>query len=383
MKNIKFVLNMKYIGLLLVATLIYSCEERLNYDDSLPSSLNIVESIKIGTTSATIDNLSGVVNFVLPSDTNLSSVKLTMQSPEGVILSPASGTTVDLSKPLVLKAAYNGKTRNYIINARVLPSQIAFVNDAATIQDIVDDDVKAAALWAQSVYGNKFIYIPFSDLTTDKLKSVNVVFFYYDTTGTSALPQGSIDKKSVLIQYVVEGGKMLLGGMATSYAELIGRDKSGMLTIKDNGVGGDNPDIWTIDGGVNFQNDQRNHPLYNFTNVIPTDSNGFVRIINGGFKENHNTLWDIGPLLGPGHQKGQFAEFERLYGGRVIGEWGGVTDECCPGIIEFKANTIYSGTIIAIGIGGMEWSMNDGRTNPYDGNVKGIYQNAINYLRTK
>lgn len=383
MKNLKMVLNMRYIGLLLVATLIYSCEERLNYDDSLPSSLNIVESIKIGNTEATIDNLSGVVNFVLPSDTNLSAVKLLMKSPEGVILSPESGATVNLTTPLELKATVNGKVRKYIINARVLPSQIAFVNDAASINDIVDDDVKAAAQWAQSIYGNKFVYIPFSDLTSEKLKSVNVVFFYYDTTGTSALPQGSIDKKSVLIQYVVEGGKMLLGGMATSYAELLGRDKSGMLTIKDNGPGGNNPDVWTIDGGVNFLNDQRNHPIYNFTTVLPTDSNGFVRIIDGGFKENHNTLWDIGPLLGPGHQKGQFAEFERLYGGRVIGEWGGVTDECCPGIIEFKANTVYSGTIIAIGIGGLEWAMNDGRTNLYDGNVKGIYQNAINYLRTK
>ena len=383
MKNLKMVLNMRYIGLLLLATLIYSCEDRLNYDDSLPSSLNIVESIKIGNTEATIDNLSGVVNFVLPSDTNLSAVKLIMKSPQGVTLSPESGSTVNLTTPLELKATVNGKVRKYIINARVLPSQIAFVNDAASINDILDDDVKAAALWAQSIYGNKFVYIPFSDLTTEKLKSVNVVFFYYDTIGTSALPQGSIDKKSILIQYVVEGGKMLLGGMATSYAELLGRDKSGMLTIKDNGAGGNNPDIWTIDGGVNYVNDQRNHPIYNFSNVIPTDSHGFVRIIDGGFKENHNTLWDIAPLLGPGHQKGQFAEFERLYGGKVIGLWGGVTDECCPGIIEFKANSVYSGTIIAIGIGGMEWSMNDGRTNPYDGNVRGIYKNAINYLQTK
>ena len=88
MKNLKMVLNMRYIGLLLLATLIYSCEDRLNYDDSLPSSLNIVESIKIGNTEATIDNLSGVVNFVLPSDTNLSAVKLIMKSPQGVTLSP-------------------------------------------------------------------------------------------------------------------------------------------------------------------------------------------------------------------------------------------------------------------------------------------------------
>ena len=160
MKNLKMVLNMRYIGLLLIATLIYSCEDRLNYDDNLPSSLNIVESIKIGNTEATIDNLSGVVNFVLPSDTNLSAVKLLMKSPEGVTLSPESGSTVNLTTPLELKATVNGKVRKYIINARLLPSQIAFVTDASSIDNIVDDDVKAAAQWAQSIYGNKFVYIP-------------------------------------------------------------------------------------------------------------------------------------------------------------------------------------------------------------------------------
>ena len=38
-------------------------------------------------------------------------------------------------------------------------------------------------------------------------------------------------------------------------------------------------------------------------------------------------------------QKGQFAEFENLYGGKVLAVWSGVSDECCPGIIEFKSNS--------------------------------------------
>ena len=71
MKN-KFInlFQLKYVLLLVIATITYSCEERLNYDDQLTSTLNIIESIKVGKTSATIDNLSGVINFVLPSETN-------------------------------------------------------------------------------------------------------------------------------------------------------------------------------------------------------------------------------------------------------------------------------------------------------------------------
>ena len=384
MKN-KFInsFQLKYVLLLVIATITYSCEERQNYDDQLPSTLNIIESLKIGQTSASIDNLSGVVNFVLPSETNLASVVLDIKTPEGVIISPASGTTVDLTNPLKVTATSGGKTRQYIINARVLPNQIAFVSDATSIDNIVDEDVKAAAQWAKDTYGSRFVFIPFSDLTLNSLKTVNVVFFFYDTQGTSALPQESLDKKNILIQYVVEGGKMLLGGMATSYAEVIGRDKSGLLTIKGNGIGFVNNETWGIDGGVNFQNDQRNSPIYNFTQVITTDSNGYFPIISGGYKEDHNNLWDIAPLLGPGHQKGQFAEFENLYGGKVLAVWSGVSDECCPGIIEFKSNSVYAGTIIAIGVGGMEWAMNDGRTNTYASNIQGIYRNSIDYLNTK
>jgi hypothetical protein len=384
MKNIfKNTFHLKYVLLLLIATITYSCEERLNYDDQLPSSLNVIESIKIGNTSATIDNLSGVIDFVLPSETNINSVILDIKSPKGVIVSPATGTAVNLSSPLELTAISGGKTRHYIINARVLPNQIAFVSDATSIENIADDDVKAAAQWAKDTYGSRFVFIPFSDLTINSLKSVNVVFFFYDTQGTSALPQVSLDKKNILTQYLVEGGKILLGGMATSYAEVIGRDKSGLLTIKENGIGFVDAGTWAIDGGVNFQNDQRNNPIYNFTQVISTDADGYFPVINGGYKENHNTLWDIGPLLGPGHQKGQFAEFENLYGGKVLAVWSGVTDECCPGIIEFKSNSVYAGTIIAIGVGGMEWAMNDGRTNTYASNIQGIYRNSIDYLNTK
>ncbi|GIZ09242.1 DUF4960 domain-containing protein [Flavobacterium sp. UMI-01] len=384
MKNI-FInkLYLKYVLLLVIATITYSCEERLNHDDDLPNTLNIIESIKIGQTSATIDNLSGVVDFVLPSDVNLSSVVLEIRSPQGVEISPANGTMVDLTTPLEITAKSGGKTRKYIVNARLLPSQIAFVNEALTMDAISDDDVKAAAQWTKDTYGDKFVYIPFSNLTIEALKSVNVVFFFYDNTGSSNLPQASLDKKNVLIQYVVEGGKMLLGGMATSYAEVVGRDKSGLLTIKSSSAGGINNDVWSIDGGVNFQIDQRSSPIYNFTTIISSDVNGYFPVINGGFKEDHNTMWDLGPLLAPGHQLGQFAEFQRLYGAKVLATWSGVTDEAVAGIVEFTPTSVYAGTIIGIGFGGMEWAMNDGRTNVYAFNIKGIYRNAIDYLGTK
>jgi hypothetical protein len=172
--------------------------------------------------------------------------------------------------------------------------------------------------------------------------------------------------------------------LATSYAGVIGRDQSGLLTIRGNGDGFDLDATWGIDGGVNFVSSKLNHPIYTFNEgLIEFDNQGFIPILNPGFREDHNNLWDAASLLNPGHELGQFNEFERLYGGVVLAVWSGVSDECCPGIIEFQPQDPYTGTIIAIGVGGMEWNMNDGRTNTHAGNIRGIYKNAIDYLQTK
>lgn len=381
--KIRNLLSAGFFALLIAASAAVSCEERSNYDEDLAKTLNIIQSAKVGETSATIDDLAGIITFVLPAGTDLEAAELVFTAPQGVEIFPASGSIVDLSAPVEVTARVGGNIRHYIINARVLPNQVAFIGTASTIEGIEEDDIKAAALWTQEAYGSDFVYIPFSDLTIASLQSVNVVFFFHDNVGSSALPEEIVAKRNVLTQFVVEGGKMLLGGMGTSFASEIGRDQSGLLTIKENTAGIVNPDDWSIDGGVNLQNDQRNHPIYNFTEVVPTDNNGYYPVINGGFKENHNNLWDLAPLLGPGHQVGQFAEFENLYGGKVLAVWSGVTDECCPGIIEFKPTSVYTGTIIAIGVGGMEWAMNDGRDNAYAGVIRSIYRNSIDYLRTR
>lgn len=382
---------MKQINIALLMAIILcfsSCEERDNFDDSLDSSLNIITELKGNDTQATIDDLQGIINLVLPPNSDASNVMLEIEAPQGIDISPASGSVLDLTESVEVIASSANGNRVYQLFTRVLPNEIAFLGEAATFNDLIataDDDVVAAAEWLQMTYPDDFVYLNAATVTIDDLESVNVVMFFYDQVGTSDLPtlftEGTA--KSTFIEYLVGGGKLLLGGMATSYAETIGRDQSGLLLIKGSGAGFDSPDTWTVDGGVNFVTSQLNHPIYTFNEgQISFDGNGFMPIINAGFREDHNNLWDIAPLLNPGHELGQFNEFERLYGGKVLGVWGGVGDECCPGIIEFMPQSPYNGTIIAIGIGGMEWNMNDGRDNPFLENVKAVYKNSIDYLST-
>ena len=365
-----------------------ACDERENYDEDLDPVLNIVTELKGNGTNATVNDLQGTINLVLPPRTDVTNVELEIEAPEGIQIDPPSGTVLDLSQRQEISVTYGNSTRNYQLITRVLPSKIGFLGAAESYNELIanaDDDIVAAAQWVNETYPEDFEYLNAAEVSYDDLEEFNVVVFYYDQVGTSELPAVFTEgnNKSAFIQYVVEGGKMLLGGMATSFAETIGRDKSGLQTIQGNGEGFDSPDTWTIDGGVNFMNSKLNHPIYTFNpGLIEFDENGFIPVIDAGYREDHNNLWDASSLLGAGHQLGQFGEFERLYNGVVLAVWGGVADECCPGIIEFQPKSPYSGTIIAIGVGGIEWNMNDGRTNEYRDNIEGMYKNSIDYLST-
>jgi len=377
-----------YILCFLSITMFMACDERENYDEGLDPVLNVVTELTGNGTKATVNDLQGTINLVLPPRTDVTNVELEIEAPDGVQIDPPSGTVLDLSQRQEISVIYGNSTRNYQLITRVLPSKIGFLGSAESYDELIanaDDDIVAAAQWVNETYPEDFEYIDAAEVTYEDLEEFNVVVFYYDQVGSSELPAVFTEgnSKSAFIQYVVEGGKMLLGGMATSFAETIGRDKSGMQTIQGNGEGFDSPDTWTIDGGVNFMNSKLNHPIYTFNpGLIEFDENGFIPVIDAGYREDHNNLWDASSLLGAGHQLGQFGEFERLYNGAVLAVWGGVADECCPGIIEFQPKPPYSGTIIAIGIGGIEWNMNDGRTNEYRDNIEGMYKNSIDYLST-
>ncbi|MGM0932856.1 MAG: DUF4960 domain-containing protein [Bacteroidota bacterium] len=372
----------------LFLALLQGCEERENFDEDLSPVLNTLTTLEGNGTRANIDHLQGRINLVLPPRTDITNVELDISVPKGVEVNPSSGASLDLSERFEITTTYGNSIRSYQLLTRVLPNKIAFLGEQETFEELLenaDDDIVAAAEWVQKTYPEDFEYLNAAEVTFEKLQSVNVVVFYYDQVGSSDLPEVFTEggAKSAFIQYLVEGGKLLLGGMATSFAETVGRDQSGLLTIQGNGEGFDSPDTWAIDGGVNFVSSKKSHPIYTLNEgLVEENEEGYFPVIDAGFREDHNNLWDASSLLEPGNQPGQFNEFDRLYGGEVLAVWSGVADECCPGIIEFKPKTPYSGTIIAIGIGGIEWNMNDGRTNEYRGNIEGIYKNAIDYLST-
>jgi len=359
---------------LMIVTLflgLQSCDERENYTDG-PKVLDVVSAVQLNGKDADVNHLKGSISISLPGDTDLSNVAFDAVFPNGVTVTPETGSTLDLSSPVDLSVSNGVTTRHYIISAKLLPSKIAFLGDGATLNDISDDDVKEAGLWAKQVYGDKFVYIPYSQLTEGSLDGVNVLFYMYDEVGSTAQPAALLEHLNVISKFFVQGGKIVAGGHGTGIVEELGRDTSGLRNILGSGTGGANPDTW----GVGFANTE-------LGSIISLGCQFYadrkVNVINAGYKEDHNALWNLGSLDSP-----KYTSFTNLYDAEVIGAWDWAVDgQGFGGIVYWKPSGRFQGHIIALGIGGMEWHMNDERVNPYANNVRTIYKNSIDYLGAK
>lgn len=363
-----------YINILMIVVLLsglQSCNERENYMDG-PTVLDIVESATFNGKNAEIDHLSGSINISLDGGTNLSAVKFEVSAPEGVTVTPSSGTTLALNNTVQVVVNNGFSERKYTIYATLLPSKVAFLGDGATIAEIADDDVKAAALWTEATYGSDFVYISYNDLSDEALDGVNVILYVYDNVGSSAQPAALLDKLNVLSKFYVQGGKIVAGLLGTGLVEELGRDNSGLRTVIGTGAGGNNPDTW----GVGFTGSQ-------VSNIISAGlefyAPNMAYVIDAGYKEDHNALWNLGSIT-----TSPYTTFNSKYNAEPIAAWDwAVGGQGFAGIIVWNPFERFKGYIITIGIGGMEWSMNDDRNNPYLSNVHKIYKNSIDYLLAK
>lgn len=368
MKKIR---SIKIIAIAILLLGLQSCNERKNYTEGT-AILDIVESVSINSKSAEIDHLAGTINISLAGSTDLSTALFEVVAAQGVEVSPKNGTNIDLNSPVEVRVSNGVTERVYTINAKLLPSKIAFLGDGATIATIADDDVKAAAEWTKLTYGTDFVYISYDDLSDASLEGVNVILYVHDQVGSSNQPQALLDKLNVLSKFYVQGGKIVAGLLGTGIVEELGRDISGLRTIIGSGAGGSNPDAW----GIGFSGSEVSNAISKGLDFF--DAN-LAYVINAGYKEDHNALWNLGAI-----STSPYATFKSLYDAEPIAIWDHtIGSQSAAGIIVWNPSNRFKGYIITIGIGGMEWSMNDGRTNPYVSNVEKVYKNSIDYLSSK
>jgi hypothetical protein len=385
----------------LLAMAIISCvddNEKATPDSSL-LSFKIASPV---TTTGTVHELARTVTASVPNGTDLSKLTVNTEVSTGASVTPATGSVVDFSNgPVSFKVTKGGQTSTYVVNVEEsLPARVkvAFIGLAPDVESITEPDTKAAALWAQDKYGDNFEYHSFSQITEDALSDVKVIFWYFDDTGVdrnAIIPDAAKgDVLTAITNWYKEGGNLVFAGYATQYVTLLGRIPASYApVIYGNGNGGSNPDYWGINAGTGLTADRTGHAIYSELSTTQTSNPSSVPpgsyghdiypLIDNGYKEDHNSMWDLNAIADLNGAPSKGAAFETNTQSVILGTWQHVTDLCCVAVVEFLPNTQFEGTCIAIGIAAYEWEMNDGRINSFAPNVEGITDNAIQYLLNK
>ncbi len=281
----------------------------------------------------------------------------------------------------------NKPSNTVYLDVKVGSTVVAYLGvypDKATLLSVGDDDQIAAANWLFTNYPSS-VYISFDQIKNGSvdLSKYRVIWWNQDVVTGSALPSISSDPTVLasLTQFYKNGGNFLFNQYSIQYLWTMGRMTIAYKMGIDNGVGGNNPDVWGV--GVKIgTHDQRSHPL--FKNIAITTPNGGFPVIGPGWKENHNCVMVEMPAyykLGNGDELA-YVKFTTDNNLKWLGVWDGIGDYYMCGVFELMPMNDFQGSSINIGIGGIEWHQND-VVNPYQSNVETLYKNAIDYLKTK
>ena len=441
-------MNIKHFFMMVSLALLFV---RCSKDDTNTVNANMsITTFKLTSPAArtgVIDNTAKTVSFQpFEPKTDLTKVVVEITLASGATISPASKSTVDFSKGPVNFTVKNGSTTAVYavtVTSEFAPA-IAFIGEPNAAGSITEPDTKAAYEYLSGFFKENMKYLAFSQVNADAIKYVDVIVYYTDSEAgknpslLDAIPAAAKNASVItaLKAWHAAGGHFVLGGHATQYLNDLGRIPSyNGVSYENNpyragiygsGDGFWNWDQWGVNANLNVNNlatgsasnwNRTTHPIYqnckqdslskvgvNAENpnkgsyghlVVPTDSYGY--------KEDHNSMWDINHLRGiPAYSNldaFQLADkFEQDMSCKILGTWGHVIDLCCGAVLELNArpSNAAEGSIIAIGHAAYDWDQKPQATaeaapNWYLGNLTNtnientryMTSNAVTYLLSK
>ncbi|MBQ7209791.1 MAG: DUF4960 domain-containing protein [Paludibacteraceae bacterium] len=283
---------------------------------------------------------------------------------------------------------------------------VASVDDfpAETFNEVDQQPERNAANWFKATYidKNHGSFVSVADLKAGLSEDVKVLWINVDRVGLENLAAAGIDADAIAAvkSFVENGGQLLLTKQANMIAYNMGR--IGYAPGWGNGGYGVGGDIWTINAqlglwpGITEKFDRRSHPIYAGLTVDNTsrsytyeDQTVFFEtypLVGAVARTDNNNMW-VDMFRKEPLAEGQethydngnplrIKEFEADWNCAVLAVWGHVLDYCGSGIIEFKPQDNFKGTILTNGFAAYQW----GTSNDYISNVQLLTKNSINYL---
>lgn len=374
--------------------------------ESVTATIPYVELANVSDVKAEVNGRTVTLNWVLPKAEGITAVKvITDGNTEGAKELDATATSCVMEKqPMDSEVTYTvvvvydnfysskGTTVKAIIP--FIATKIGYLMTAATIQELPDDDERAAAAWFVEQENAELIQP--SQLADLDPEIYSVLWIEIDRVGLPLgwenLPSSITNEETIaaLRQYSANGGSLYLANMATQLTVPLGIVPANMApTVYGNGDGGSGDDVWVINPylGWDFRNgsdqgfyDRTAHAIYKGLTLEDPNNYGYenLPLIGPGQREDHNCLWDCN-IYGRGDQPDVIKNFEVTTNSLVLATWGHVRDHCVAGLVEFYANAEH-GRCIANGLAAYEWNQNSG-TNPYQHNVEQLTKNILDYLK--
>ncbi len=356
--------------------------------------------------SASVKGRTVKLDWTLPDRSDITAVKVIRDGDvNAATVLPAYATScvlkgqpmdkeITYTVAVVYEQYYASKGASVKVNIPYITPKMGYLMTAATIQQLPDDDERAAASWFVAQDNAELIQpSQLADIDADLYP---VIWIEIDRVGLPMgwqnLPQeiSGEDAIEALRQYSANGGSLYLSNMATQLTVPLGFVPENMApTVYGNGNGGSGDDVWVINPylGWDFRNgsdqgfyDRTAHAIYKGITLEDPNNYGYenLPLIGPGQREDHNCLWDCN-IYGRGDQIDVIKNFEVTTNSLVLATWGHVRDHCVAGLVEFYSNSQH-GRCVANGFAAYEWNQNSG-TNPYQHNIEQLTTNILDYLK--
>lgn len=327
-----------------------------------------------GKYTATIDNVGRTIQCFVPRNADITAMQAVYTVNEGAEVTPASGSVIDFSEPVIFTATLRTARVEYtvtVVQDDMSQEPKAFIGNSATLEGL-GDEAKAACRWMLENVPNTR-YVSIQDIIDGRVRldDFKMIWCHFDWTDW---PSQLWDSRDQFNSYWLHGGNILASRDGARYINdvwRIARDQQS----PNNMYGGDSYETLTDNLGFNIKGHE-SHPLYE---GIPVEADGRILLLSAGCSNSNRTLqwgvdWD---------PYGSMAGWEERTGAKALAS-GNDYDINRVTIAEFEPyealKGFSSGRVITIGTPAYEWYDRNGATNPYRENMVTMTKNAINYL---
>ena len=291
------------------------------------------------------------------------------------------GNMVSLGQTITVNVPFDNKN-----------TKAAFLLTASSIENLPNDEEKAAANWFNENYvaKEKGVFISPSDLQSANSDMYSVIWIHMDRPGLAVgwqnLPDAVSAAENVagLKAYALDGGNLFLTKQATQLLVAIERiEEKYAPNIYSANAPVVGEDHFTMNANIGQGTYDRRKNKF-FKKLKESDPNGWgfktFPLVSPGLRGDNNCMWDCNAFGFPGNPD-VIMDFQITLGATVLATWGHVTDFCCAGVVEFNPTEEYVGNIMANGLAAFQFYGAEG-ANQHQSNIETYAKNVLdNYMK--